>query len=344
LIRTIRKILFPFSLIYDLITSVRNFLYDKGLIHSYGFELPIIAIGNLNVGGTGKSPQVEYLIRILSPHLKLAVLSRGYGRKTKGFVLADSESRAGDVGDEPLQFYKKFSGITVAVDENRARGIQRLLQLIPDLELILLDDAFQHRKVRAGYYILLTSFSDLYSDDLLLPAGNLRESKRQARRADTVVVTKCPEELNIETRAEIQARLSLEKSQKLFFSEISYADKVIGPSSDIDVDQLNLYQVILVTGIANPNPLLEFLRSKNVEFHHLKFGDHHKFSENDIQKIVFRFEKMQASKKIILTTEKDYVRNFLDVSQEVYYLPIETKFLDGHTEFDEIINSYVRKN
>lgn len=344
MIRTIRKILFPFSLIYDLITSVRNFLYDKNLIHSYGFELPIIAIGNLNVGGTGKSPQVEYLIRILSPNLKLAVLSRGYGRETKGFVLADSESRAEDVGDEPLQFYKKFSGITVAVDENRARGVQRLLQLIPDLELILLDDAFQHRKVRAGYYILLTSFSDLYSDDLLLPAGNLRESKRQARRADTVVVTKCPEDLNFETRAEVQARLSLEKSQKLFFSEISYADKVIGPTSDINVDQLSLYQVILVTGIANPNPLLEFLRSKSIEFQHLKFGDHHKFSDNDIHKIVFRFEKIQTSKKIILTTEKDYVRNFLDVNQEVYYLPIETKFLDGHTKFDEIINSYVRKN
>lgn len=344
MIRTVRKILFPFSLIYDLVTSVRNFLYEQGLLRSDAFQLPIIAIGNLNVGGTGKSPQVEYLIRLLNPTYKLAVLSRGYGRKTKGFVLADSHSRARDIGDEPLQFYKKFSDVIVAVDEDRSRGIKCLLKRYPDLELILLDDAYQHRKVKAGYYILLTSFEDLYTEDLLLPAGNLRESKRQAKRADTVVISKCPQDLSRESMHKLQAGLKLKENQVLFFTGISYSNLVIGSATTIALDQLNLYEVILVTGIANPDPLLRFLRSKNVVYHHIRFGDHHEFSVADIEKIMFRFENMKASKKMILTTEKDYVRNFLDVDQEVFYLPIETQFLEGQKKFDELIISYVRKN
>ena len=218
----LRKLLFPFAILYGFITGIRNFLFDKGVLKSYSFDVPIIAVGNLSVGGTGKTPQIEYLIRLLSPSYKVATLSRGYKRKSEGFVLADSTSNAEILGDEPFQFYKKFNNIQVAVDANRKNGIEKLLSQTNKPEVILLDDAFQHRKVKAGFYILLTSYDDLYSDDFILPTGNLRESRTGAKRANLVVVTKCPATLSPDEQNKIQAKLNLTSNQELYFSYIEY--------------------------------------------------------------------------------------------------------------------------
>ncbi|HSN48353.1 MAG TPA: tetraacyldisaccharide 4'-kinase [Flavobacterium sp.] len=213
----LRKILFPFAILYGFITGIRNFLYDKGILKSYSFDVPVIAVGNLSVGGTGKTPQIEYLIRLLSPKYKVATLSRGYKRQSKGFVLADSTSNAEILGDEPFQFYKKFNKIQVAVDADRKHGIDQLLSQTNKPEVILLDDAFQHRKVKAGFYILLTSYGDLYSDDFMLPTGNLRESNSGAQRADMIVVTKCPATLSLDEQNEIKAKLKLEPNKELYY-------------------------------------------------------------------------------------------------------------------------------
>jgi len=222
----LRKILFPFAILYGIITSIRNFLFDVGILKSYSFDLPIIAVGNLSVGGTGKTPQIEYLIRLLSDTYKIATLSRGYKRQSKGFVLADSGSNATVLGDEPFQFYQKFPEIQVAVDADRKNGIEQLLLQKEIPQIILLDDAFQHRKVKAGFYILLTSYGDLYSNDFILPTGNLRESRSGAKRANIVVVTKCPKMLSHKEQKSIQSKLKLTKNQELYFSFIDYDDSI----------------------------------------------------------------------------------------------------------------------
>src|SRR6478752_1663867 len=204
----LRKILFPFAVLYGFITSIRNFLYDNNLLKSYSFDLPIIAVGNLSVGGTGKTPQIEYLIRLLSSKYKVATLSRGYKRKSEGFVLADETSNAEILGDEPFQFFQKFKNIQVAVDANRKNGIEQLLSQPEKPEVILLDDAYQHRKVKAGFYIMLTAYGDLYADDFMLPTGNLREYRSGANRANLIVVTKCPPNLSISEQENIKNKLN----------------------------------------------------------------------------------------------------------------------------------------
>lgn len=339
-----RKILYPFSLIYGLITKLRNWAFDSGIIRIEEFDLPIIAVGNLNVGGTGKSPQIEYLIRLLQTKYDTAVLSRGYGRKTKGFLMADDDTDADQVGDEPLQFYRKFRNLCVAVDEKRVHGIEQIQKLKPGIKLILLDDAFQHRYVKAGIYMLLTAFDDLYINDVLLPAGNLRESKSGANRANIIVVTKCPKNLSKEDRVGIEKKLKPQPDQKLFFSTITYQKTVIGHQEEILVNDLKNYKVLLVTGIANPKPIEDFLHQKSIDFEHMKFGDHHRLENKEITAISKKYDKVSGSKKIILTTEKDYVRNFSHVDFQVYYLAIQTEFIDGEEEFNNLINDYVRKN
>ena len=203
----LRKLLFPFAILYGFITSLRNYLFDKGILKSYSFEIPVIAVGNLNVGGTGKTPQIEYLIRLLSPKYKVATLSRGYKRKSADFVLADADSNAEILGDEPFQYYKKFPNIQVAVDADRRNGIEQLLNQKEKPEVILLDDAFQHRKVKAGFYILLTAYNDLFCDDFILPTGNLRESRKGAKRADLIIVTKCPQTITEPEQEAISGKL-----------------------------------------------------------------------------------------------------------------------------------------
>ena len=329
----LRKLLFPFAILYGFITSLRNYLYDKGILKSYSFDIPVIAVGNLSVGGTGKTPQIEYLIRLLSPNYKVATLSRGYKRKSEGFVLADSSSTAEILGDEPFQYFKKFTNIQVAVDADRRNGIEQLLKQKTVPEIILLDDAFQHRKVKAGFYILLTAYGDLYCDDIMLPTGNLRESRSGAERADVIIVTKCPPNITETEQKTIKKKLG--GSSPVFFSSIDYDDKVYNNTESLAVSNLNLTQKIVLAGIAKPKPFFDFLKADTDEI--MIFPDHHHFTESDILSI-----KSKAKDKIIITTEKDFVR--LDakiLATQLYYLPIKSKFVSNQEAFDQTILNYV---
>lgn len=321
-----RLLLFPFAILYDMVTSIRNWLFNINVLKSTSFKIPVIAVGNLNVGGTGKTPQIEYLIRLLKNDYQLAVVSRGYKRKTKGFQIVNKLHTAEDVGDEPLQFYKKFKEITVAVDSDRTNGIQQLLKSKNPPNIVLLDDAFQHRKVKAKIYILLTQYNDLYTDDFMLPTGNLRESKRGAKRADYIIVTKCPLNLTLKQRNKIIKKLKPKKHQKILFSTISY-NTVLKGKEKLLVSDLKDKQVVLVTGIANPNPLLNYLATKNIQFKHLQYPDHHYFSESDLANIQQTFDKITTKNKIILTTEKDYTRLENKING-IYCITIHTEFLE----------------
>ncbi|MCH4824095.1 tetraacyldisaccharide 4'-kinase [Gramella lutea] len=331
----LRKLLFPFSLIYHGITEVRNRFYDLDILRSKSFEVPVIAVGNLNMGGTGKSPMIEYLIGELSKKYKVATLSRGYRRDSKGFQLVEETDPVERSGDEPLQFKSKFTDTIVAVDVNRKEGIAKLMKFSPDV--ILLDDAFQHRKVKAGFYILLTAYNDLYVDDLILPAGNLRESHTGASRAKLIVVTKCPQDLSKEEMRIIRKKLQPEVHQEVFFTFIKYSEKIISENEEIKVERITS-DFVLVTGIANPDPLIGFLNSHDIRLKHFKFSDHHKFSEKEIEEL--------SKENRILTTEKDYMRLRNRISSEkLYYLPIEVGFLNNKSrEFDKKILDYINKN
>ncbi len=315
-------------------------MYDTGVFKSNTFKIPIIAVGNLSVGGTGKTPMIEYLIRLLEQKRR-ATLSRGYKRQTKGFILLNSNHKSSDVGDEPLQFFYKFPSISVAVDANRVNGIQNLQKMV-DPEVILLDDAYQHRKVHAGFYILLTSYSDLFTADYLLPTGNLRESRRGAKRADVIVVTKCPSELSNQEQESIRRKIAQHPNQSIFFSSISYGAKTKG-AYQIAIEDLKDYEMCLVTGIANPKPLLDFFQEQQVRIHHLKFPDHHEFAARDLLQIQNRFETISTRKKMILTTEKDYVRLANKIA-ELSYIEIEFKFLEDADTFNHKILNYCNTN
>lgn len=329
----LRYLLFPFAMLYGFITYIRNFLYDKGILKSYSFAIPIIAVGNLNVGGTGKTPQIEYLIRLLSPNYKVATLSRGYKRKSKGFVLADSNSSAEILGDEPFQFYKKFPQIQVAVDADRKNGIEQLLNQKDNPDIILLDDAFQHRKVKAGFYILLTAYDDLYCDDYMLPTGNLRESKSGAQRADLILITKCPTTLSEKSQEEIKAKIGGNKP--IFFSKINYDEKVYSEDKSIGVKELKDVDKLLLTGIAKPKPFFAYLQTENDVI--LKYPDHHHFNANEILEI-----KNKSNNKQIITTEKDFVRLKDSILKEqLFYLPIKSSFVSDGDDFDKTILDYV---
>jgi tetraacyldisaccharide 4'-kinase len=331
----LRKLLFPFAILYGLITSIRNFLFDKGVLKSYSFDLPIIAVGNLSVGGTGKTPQIEYLIRLLSVKYKVATLSRGYKRQSKGFILAEAGTNAKIVGDEPFQFFQKFPSIQVAVDANRKNGIEQLLSQTEKPEIILLDDAFQHRKVKAGFYILLTSYGDLYSDDYMLPTGNLRESRSGADRANVIIVTKCPFNLSFEQQDDIRKRLKLWKNQELYFTFIAYDDCIYGENRKIKVEEIQPAAKVLVAGIAKPEPFFHYLQNSNDVC--LSFPDHHNFTDKDILEI-----KNLAQNKIIITTEKDYVRLKGSLpNEQLFYLPIQSSFVSGSENFNKTILDYV---
>lgn len=331
----LRKILFPFAILYGFITSIRNFFFDTGILKSYSFDLPVIAVGNLSVGGTGKTPQIEYLIRLLSDKYKVATLSRGYKRQSEGFVLANSTSDAVQLGDEPFQFYQKFKNIQVAVDADRKNGIEQLLSNSNPPEIILLDDAFQHRKVKAGFYIMLTSYGDLYCNDFMLPTGNLRESRSGVQRANIVIVTKCPSDLSLNTRNEIKKQLHLSSNQSLFFTFIDYEDVVYSEKETLKVQEIKSMTKILLAGIAKPESFFAHLKQENDEC--LTFPDHHHFSESELLEI-----KEKANDKIIVTTEKDYVRLKGSVlSEQLYFLPIKSSFLSDADDFDKNILNYV---
>ncbi|RXR18306.1 tetraacyldisaccharide 4'-kinase [Flavobacterium amnicola] len=333
----LRKILFPFSFLYGWITSIRNFLFDKGILKSYRFDLPIIAVGNLSVGGTGKTPQIEYLIRLLSDKYKIATLSRGYKRKSEGFVLANETSNAEILGDEPFQFYQKFPTIQVAVDANRKNGIEQLLAQKQKPEIILLDDAFQHRKVTAGFYIMLTSYDDLFYKDFILPTGNLRESRNGANRADMIIVTKCPQDISEIAQEKIKQKINgyVKENQPVFFSYIDYDDCFYSENKKVSVEDLTAVDKLVVAGIAKPEPFFAYLQAEKKST--MVFPDHHDFSENDIKSIL-----ETANGRKIITTEKDFVRlkGKLPAAQ-LYYLPIKSSFVKDSNEFDKKILAYV---
>lgn len=334
----LRKLLFPFAILYGFITSIRNFLFDKGVLKSTSFDIPVIAVGNLSVGGTGKTPQIEYLIRLLSDKYKIATLSRGYKRKSEGFVLADATSNAEILGDEPFQFYQKFPNIQVAVDANRTNGIQKLLSQKEKPEVILLDDAYQHRKVKAGFYILLTSYDDLYADDFMLPTGNLRESRSGAKRANIVVVTKCPKNLSEEEQTQIRLKLNLSCSQQIFFTFIDYDEVVFGKEEKIAVKEIKSDSKLLLAGIAKPQSFFDYLKNENDEC--LTFPDHHHFSDADLYAI-----QNKANGRKIITTEKDYVRlKDSKLVSQLYYLPIKSTFMKHQQNFNTSVLEYVKRN
>jgi len=344
-LRWFRILLLPFSLIYWLGSGIRNFLYDKRIIRSASFGLPVICVGNLSVGGTGKSPMVEFLVENLKQKFRLATLSRGYKRKTRGIALANERSTALDIGDEPMQFHLKFPDVPVAVGEERLVAIPQLLHDKPDRQLIILDDAFQHRRVRAGLNILLTDYHNLFTHDFYLPAGDLRDLKKSYKRAQILIVTKCDPQMTTETKAKIEKDIRPLPQQQLFFTTFEYG-QLYHISSKQLINPPAHTEVLLVSGIANPAPLKRLLEERSNGYHLLQYPDHHVFSIDDLKEIRKRFDAIDAKVKIILTTEKDAVRldKFKSAIAELpfYVLPVRHRFLfNDQSRFIDIVSNFV---
>ena len=345
--------LLPFSWIYGSIVRFRNWLFDIGLKKSKSFSIPIISVGNITVGGSGKTPHVEYLIRLLHDKAKIAVLSRGYKRKSHGYVLANESTTMPEIGDEPFQMHEKFSDIYVAVDAKRARGIENLQndEASKDVDVVLLDDAFQHRYVKPGINILLVDYHRLIIYDKMLPAGRLREPLSGKNRADIVIITKCPKDLKPMEFRVLTKAMDLYPFQKLYFTSIDYdTPKGVFEEKQIELDKLQDYHVLLLTGIASPKQMEHDLKPMTKDITNLSFGDHHSFKGKDIDRINDTFESMPEP-RIIITTEKDAVRLreteglYEKVKSNMYELPIKVSFmLDQQDNFNEKIISYVRKN
>ncbi len=349
----LRLLLYPFGILYGCAGLLRNKCFDWGILPSESYPLPVISVGNLNMGGTGKTPHVEYLIRLLGEKYSLATLSRGYRRKTSGFVIAGPEATAESIGDEPMQYWRKFPNITVAVCENRREGIRQLLEHQPDLQVILLDDAFQHRYVRAGLSILLTDYHKPFNKDHIFPTGKLREFRAGYRRADIIVVTKTPRIFSPITRRAMTEEIRPLQHQKLLFSYLKY-------NTPRPLDPFNLFPckdsygtVLMVTGIANPDPLEIHLKESGFfnELETMIFPDHHYYTLKDVQRISQTFHNIVTRNKVLITTEKDVMRlNDPELAPllediPVYFLPVEVDFhKTDKSVFDQLVNDYVRKN
>jgi len=341
-----RYLLFPLSFIYGSITATRNLLFDYGIFKSNSYSIPIICIGNLSVGGTGKTPHTQYIINLLKDNYKVAILSRGYGRKTSTLQVVESTSNATKVGDEPLQLKQNNPDCLVVVEKNRNKGVQQILKNFPETEVILLDDGYQHRWLKAGFNILITPYSSPYYKDYLMPVGNLRESKKGAERANAIVFSKTPENINPTLKKGMLERLHLFAHQKAYFSHINYCTwKCISTNKEFTSDEN--YSITLVSGIANPSPLLDYLQNAGHKVKHLKFADHHNYTHNDIANILSKYNKDISTKKVILTTEKDAtkLRTFEEEfgTANVYYLPIEIDF-EEKERFEKQLLNYVAKN
>jgi tetraacyldisaccharide 4'-kinase len=346
--KTLRWLLFPFSLLYGLVVIIRNWCYDGGILKSRKFKLPVISVGNLDVGGAGKSPMTEYLVNLLKNDYKLATLSRGYGRKTKGFLTVTTNSTVDQVGDEPLQFKHKFPDITVVVCEKRVKGIKELTHTHG---LVLMDDAYQHRAVKPGLSILLFDYNRINEPHLLLPAGNMREPFSGRWRADIIIISKCPEQLPPAEQQMIAEKIRPLPYQTLFFTSIIYRAlrDLDGKKSDIVLDDATT--VFLLTGIANSKPLVQHICKYTSKFIHHNYPDHHRFSLKNISKLADEFSACGAQKKVIITTEKDAQRL---VEHELFSLvktlpflvmPIQVQFLNNEgQQFDQLITDYVREH
>ena len=334
MMKLIRNIAFPLVPVYYAVSSLRNTLYDLGLKKSTAYSFPVICVGNLSVGGTGKTPMIEYLIDLLKDDYSIATLSRGYKRKTKGFQLANEFSSAESLGDEPFQFYSKFrNDIQVAVDGDRTNGIKQLKELDNSPDVILLDDAFQHRKVKAGFNILLTTFNKPYFEDFVLPTGNLREPRKGAKRANMIIVTKCPDNLSEAEKNKFIKSINPNQNQNVFFSTIEYSNDIFSETDKKSIDPVGNFT--LVTGIANAHPLVDFLKKKGLQFEHLNFNDHHEFSTDDINEL--------DKKALIITTEKDFMRlkQYKSLKDKLFYLPIKVRVNDERA-VNKLIRDFVK--
>jgi tetraacyldisaccharide 4'-kinase len=338
----LRLLLFPFALIYDLITRLRNHLFNTGYRHSVEFDRVVISVGNLNVGGTGKTPMIEYLIRLLAPEKKLATLSRGYGRRTRGFHIANPNDSAKSIGDEPYQYFKKFGEqIVVSVGEDRALAIPEIISENPDVEIILLDDAYQHRSVKPAFNILLTEYSSPFFKDRILPVGNLRESRQCARRADVVVVTKCSATISSKEKEDYKKSIGRYSMNKpVFFASVHYGvPKPVG-----DFEWITPEQIILVSGIANSSIFEAQMKSQWTVVHHFNFADHHSYTVEEINRINSLCQSFKV-KTSVVTTEKDMVK-LISFEKEMneaawFYIPIETRIENG-SEFDSLVRAAIK--
>ena len=345
--KLIRIVGFPVALLYGLVLRVRHFLFDRGWLREQRFEQPVICVGNLSFGGTGKTPFTIYLAQLLGDHPKLAILSRGYKRKTKGFMLANPKSSVGELGDEPLLIYQNLQKTTVAVDENRARGLQKLFGE-HNVHTAILDDAFQHRKVKADLNILLTDYEHRYTQDWLFPAGKLRDTKHRAKDAQMIVVTKCPDDVDFE---QINREINPGADQQVFFTGLRYT-KVRPLLGDqlFDMDFLDNKGLVVFTGIANPQYMESFIRSKSDSVHFLRFPDHHEYQPKDIQRVTEIFDNFAATSKMVVTTEKDAVKLTdpslapLLLKLPVFVLRIEIAFMRDQEIFERQLTKYARKN
>jgi len=347
--------LYPFSILYRLITDIRNFLFDKGILRSMEFRIPVICIGNITVGGTGKTPHAEYTINLLKKEFKVAILSRGYKRKSSGFRVVTISSEARETGDEPLQICRKFPDVLVAVDRKRVNGIKKIMKEHPETDVIILDDGFQHRSVRPGLSILLTDYNRPVTRDYLMPYGRLRENRKNRKRADIIIISKTPEEITKSEIKEITSEIRSHPGQEIYFTKICY--DALSPVFDSEEsnsfygkDYRN-YGAVLITGIASPGMLNIHLKKQFNEIIHLDFPDHHYFDEYDIQKVKKAYNKLKSKERLIITTEKDAVRlrelsNIEDPLRSVFfYLPVRVSFINDYkTKFDNMIFEYVRKN
>jgi tetraacyldisaccharide 4'-kinase len=340
-------------LLYGLITSIRNKLYDFKILTSIEFDIPVISIGNITVGGTGKTPHTEYLIKLLKQNYRVSTLSRGYKRKSQGFRMVESGSTVEEVGDEPLQMKLKYPGVSVSVCENRVKGVEELLARQPSPDVVVLDDAFQHRRITPGLNILLIDYNKPIKDDYMLPLGRLRESKLQAKRANIIIITKCPNEITPITRRILAKDVRLYPYQDLYFTTMVYGQLCPvfpeGRPMDLFNDPRHM-AILVVLGIAAPEYAITHLSKISTEIDSMIFPDHHNYTENDIENIQHRFNALRNPRKIIVTTEKDTVRlRQMTLSKEIktvlYYLPVQVKFLDREgKQFDKKIMDYVGEN
>ena len=348
-LKSFRILLFPLAIVYWFIILLRNWLYDKNILKSSSFGLPLICVGNLSVGGTGKSPMVEYLVMHLKNKFRVATLSRGYKRKTSGYALANENSTALEIGDEPMQFHLKFPEVPVAVGEERLEAIPQLLHDKPTTQCIILDDAFQHRAIKAGLNILLTDFNNLFTRDFFLPTGDLRDLKSSSKRAEIIIVTKCDPTLSEDEKKEVIEEINPLPHQHIFFTANRYADPYHIVRNTETIIFAGKPEILLVTGIANPQPLKDLLQDYSKAYYMMHFPDHHIFTIDDWKEIRKRFNKMEADHKYILTTEKDAVRlaKYGAELNEVplYVIPLEHYFLfDEGGKFLETVIKFIESN
>ena len=338
----IRFLFAPFALVYGLIMTIRNILFASGFLERKQYKTPTVGVGNLSMGGTGKSVVIDYLINTLKRKYKTATLSRGYGRSSKGFVLATSNATAENIGDESFQFYKKHPEITVSVSEKRSIGFEALEQLPQKSEVILLDDVLQHRWVKADFMILTTSYDKPFFKDFLFPVGSLRETRNGVNRADLILITRSPSDLTQNDKLLFLTNIKLNKNLPVFFTSISYAEHLIGAGASMPLKSFNNEVFVLVTGIADPSHLLDYLNKSGHSFEHMRFNDHHNFSSADCNTI-----SEKAAGKRILTTEKDFGRLApkLDTDQ-LFYLEISLAFSNKkeEKEFNAVIESAIKSS